>query len=81
VHEPLLLIPDHVWGSSSHESSTIGTSTPLLSPLALTHIPDRCMKHHNTLRMASEHLAESILVMLSTSFSMFQRTLGTLGST
>jgi hypothetical protein len=47
----------------SHESSTVGMSMPLLSLLTLTHTPDQCTKHHNTLRMACEHLAESILVL------------------
>jgi hypothetical protein len=42
---------------------------PLFLP-ALTHIPVRCMKHHNILRMTCGHLAESILVLLSTSPSM-----------
>jgi hypothetical protein len=52
---------------------------PLLSLPALTHIPVRCTKHRNILRMACEHLVESVLVSLSTSPSMFQRTSGMLG--
>jgi hypothetical protein len=63
VHEPLLLTPGHVWGNSSHESSNVETSTPLLSLLALARIPDQCTKHHNTLKMACEHLAESMQVL------------------
>jgi hypothetical protein len=81
MHEPLLLTADHEWGNSSHESSIIGMSTPLLSLPALTRIPVWCTEHLNTLRMACEHLAESILVLSSTSSSVSQRTLGTLGST
>jgi hypothetical protein len=57
MHKPLLLTLGHVWGNSSHESSALGTSTPLLSLLALAHILDQCTKHHNTLRMAYEHVA------------------------
>jgi hypothetical protein len=52
---------------------------PPLSLPALTHIPVRCMKHHNILRMACERLAESILVSLSISPSMSQRTFSMLG--
>jgi hypothetical protein len=63
----------------SHESSTVGTSTPLLSLLALAHIPDQFTKHHNTLRMACEHQVESTRVLWSASSLVFQRTLGTLG--
>jgi hypothetical protein len=63
MHEPLLLIPGHVWGNFSHESSTIGTSTPLLSLLALAHILDQCEKHHNTLKMDYEHRKESTPVL------------------
>jgi hypothetical protein len=81
MHEPLLLTPDHEWGNSSNEFSTIGTSTPLLSLLALTRILDRCTKHHNILIIVCECLAESILVLLSTSSSMSQRILSMLGST
>ena len=81
VHEPLLLTPDHEWGNSSHELSTVRTSMPLLSLPALTHIPVRCTKHHNILRTACEHLAEPIQVMLSTSASTSQMILSTLGST
>jgi hypothetical protein len=81
VHEPLLQVPDHEWDNSSHEPSTSGMSMPLVSLLALTHIPVRCTKHHNILRMAYEHLVEPIPGLLSTSASTSQRTLGTLGST
>jgi hypothetical protein len=81
VHEPLLLTPDHVWVNSSHESSTVETSMTLLSLLALAHIPVRCTKLHNILRMACEHLAESVSVLLSTFSLMSQKTIGTLGST
>jgi hypothetical protein len=81
VHEPLLLATDHEWGSSSHELSIVGTSMPLHSLPALAHIPVRCMKHHNILRMACEHLAEPIPVLLSTSASTSQIILGTLVST
>jgi hypothetical protein len=38
---------------------------PLLSLPALTHIPVRCTKHHNILRIACERLAESRLVLMS----------------
>jgi hypothetical protein len=79
VHEPLLLTLDYEWDNSSHESSTVGTSTPLLSLVALTRILVRCTKHHNTLRMACEKMAESIQVLLSTSSLMSQRTLDTWG--
>jgi hypothetical protein len=78
VHEPLLPIPSHEWDNSFHESSTIRTSNPPLFPLASTHILVWCTKHHNTLRMACEHLAESTQLLSLTS-SMFQKTLGTLG--
>jgi hypothetical protein len=81
MHEPLLLTPIHEWGNSSHELSIVGTSMPLLSLPALTHIPVRCMKHHNILRTACEHLVEPTPVLLSTSASTFQMILGTLGST
>jgi hypothetical protein len=63
MHEPLLLIPGRVWGNFSHESSDVGTSTPPLSLLALAHTPDQCTRHHNTLRMASEHQVGSIQVL------------------
>jgi hypothetical protein len=81
MHEPLLLAPNHERGNSSHELSIVGTSMPLLSLPALTHILVRCMKHHSILRMACEPLAEPTLVLLSTSTSMFQMIPGTLGST
>jgi hypothetical protein len=81
MHEPLLLAPNHEWANSSHELSIVGTSMPLLSLLALTHIPVWCTKHRNILRMACEHLAEPIPMLLSTSTSTFQMILGTLGST
>jgi hypothetical protein len=55
MHEPPLPIPGRVWANSSHESLTIGTSMSQFSLLALEHIPVRCKKHHNTLRMAYEH--------------------------
>jgi hypothetical protein len=55
MHELLLPILGHVWGNFSHESSTAEISTPLLFLLALAHIPDRCTKHHNILRMSCEH--------------------------
>jgi hypothetical protein len=81
MHEPLLLAPNHEWGNSSRELSTVGTSMPLLSLPALTHIPVRCTKHHHMLRMAYKHLAEPTPVLLSTSASTFQMIFGTLGST
>jgi hypothetical protein len=81
MHEPLLLAPDHEWGNSSRELSIVGTSMPLLSLPTLTHIPVRCTKHHNIMRMACEHLAELTLVLLSTSASTSQMILGMLGST
>jgi hypothetical protein len=52
---------------------------PLLSLPTLTHIPVWCTKHHNILRMACQHLKESILVLLSTSPSMSQWTFGMMG--
>jgi hypothetical protein len=81
VHEPLLLASDHERGSSSHESSTVGTSMPLLSLPTLTHMPVWYMKHHNILKMACGHLAESMLVLSSTFSSMSQKILDTEGST
>jgi hypothetical protein len=81
VHEPLLLALDHEWGNSSHEPSASVMSMPLLSLPTLTHIPVRCTKHHNILRMACEHLVETILVLLSTSASTSQMILGMRGST
>jgi hypothetical protein len=81
VHEPLLLTPNHEYCNSSHESSTCGTVMPLLSLPTSIHILVWCTKHHNILRMACEHLAESIPALLSTSSSTSQRTLGTLGTT
>jgi hypothetical protein len=62
-HEPLLLILGHVWGNFSQKSLAIGMSMPLPSLLALAHIPVRCKKHHNTLKMDCEHLAGSTLVL------------------
>jgi hypothetical protein len=79
MHEPLLLAPNHEWGNSSHELSTVGTSMPLLSLPALIHILVWCTKHDSILRMACEHLAEPTLVLLSTSASTSQMILGTLG--
>jgi hypothetical protein len=81
MHEPLLLAPNREWGNSSRELSIVGTSMPLLSLPALTHIPVRYTKHHSILRMVCEHLVEPTPVLLSTSASMFQMILGTLGST
>jgi hypothetical protein len=81
MNEPVLLAPNHERGNSSHELSTVGMSMPLLFLPRLTHITVQCMKHHNILRMACEHLAELTLVLLSTSASTSQMILGTLGST
>src|SRR6187455_525566 len=81
VREPLLPTLDHGLGNSSHEPSTVGTSKPQLFPLASTHIPNLCSKHHNTLRRAYAHQVRLRQALLSTSLSALQRPLGISEST